>query len=322
MVYRIALYVGPASESAAPYPTLSTHLVPLDAHDPAAADPHAGALAQAGSDITVRPLVSLAELKACVALQNEVWGPEYGDSVPASLLHVVSHIGGIVAGAFSADDELIGFVFGLNGSRDGQIVHWSHALGVRETARDAGVGRMLKHFQRTELARLGIATIYWTFDPLMAKNAHLNLNRLGARVIQYIENMYGTTKSPLHHGLATDRLVVSWSTREDANAPPPRGITNIDALAHYPILSAEPRPGDAAGEIGGATSQRRAPILLLEAPADIQHAPPANPAAWQASLRTNFERALQSGYAVTALHRDAVASRSFYVLELDAEQKP
>ena len=295
--------------------------MPPDAHGPVATDPHPEALAHAGSGIIVRSLDTLDELKACVALQHEVWGKEYDDAVPASLLHVVTQIGGIVAGAFSPDDELIGFVFGISGIKNGEVVHWSHELGVRASARDAGVGRMLKQFQRTELARLGISTMFWTFDPLMAKNAHLNLNRLGARVVEYVENMYGTTGSPLHHGLATDRFVVSWSTRPDPDDRPPVARTIIDDIASYRILSAEPRPGDVASDIGGIGGivRKRERLFLLEVPADIQRTPPASRAAWQESLRTTFERALRSGYIVTRLHRDVVDSRSFYVLELGAE---
>ncbi len=295
--------------------------MPPDAHGPAATDPYSEALAHAGSGIIVRSLDTLDELKACVALQHEVWGKEYDDAVPASLLHVVSEIGGIVAGAFSLDDELIGFVFGISGIKNGEVVHWSHELGVRASARDAGVGRMLKQFQRTELARLGIATMFWTFDPLTAKNAHLNLNRLGARVVEYVENMYGTTRSPLHHGLATDRFVVSWPTHADPDDRPRVARTIIDGIAPYRIVSAEPRAGDLAGDIGGIVRKRER-LFLLEVPTDIQRTPPTSRAAWQASLRTSFERALRSGYAVTGLYRDAVDSRSFYVLELGAERQP
>jgi predicted GNAT superfamily acetyltransferase len=321
VVYRTALYVLPRSKSAASHPTLSTHHVPPDAARPAATNPHAGAVAHAGPGIVVRSLDTLDELRECVALQHEVWGKEYDDAVPASLLHVVTQIGGIVAGAFSADDELVGFVFGISGIKNGEVVHWSHELGVRASARDAGVGRMLKQFQRTELARLGISTMFWTFDPLMAKNAHLNLNRLGARVVEYVENMYGTTGSPLHHGLATDRLVVSWSTSPDTNPTPAAAQATIADIAPLPILSAEPRAGDVRGEVA-TNGKARAPVLLLEVPTDIQRTPGASRAAWQASLRASFERALGSGYIVTGLHRDAVASRSFYVLELRTENTP
>jgi predicted GNAT superfamily acetyltransferase len=171
------------------------------------------------------------------------------------------------------------------------------------------------------LAERNVARIFWTFDPLMAKNAHLNLNRLGARVEEYVENMYGTTGSPLHHGLATDRFVVSWSTHADPNESSTAAHTIVDDFARYPIVSAEPRADDVAVDIGGVVKSRE-PVFLLEVPTDIQRTPAARRAVWQKSLRTSFEHALGSGYAVTGLHRDAVASRSFYVLELSAVLKP
>jgi len=282
---------------------------------PAASEPARAAVADASTDITVRPLTTLAELKACVALQEDVWGTQYGDAVPASLLHVVSHVGGIVAGAFAPDGELIGFVFGLAGIKNGELVHWSHALGVRESARNAGVGRMLKQYQRAELARHGIATMYWTFDPLMAKNAHLNLNRLGARVVDYVENMYGTTGSPLHHGLATDRLVVCWSTAAESELPVSAARTIVAGIDHYPVLTIEPRPDDVAGDLASLSRDDGPPVILVEVPPDLQRVTPARMAAWHAALRASFQGALRAGYAVTGLFRDALASRSFYVFE-------
>ena len=69
---------------------------------------------------------------------------------------------------------------------------------------------MLKLFQRDEALGRGIRLIQWTFDPLELRNAHFNLNRLGAICREYQPNLYGVTSSPLHRGLATDRLLVEW----------------------------------------------------------------------------------------------------------------
>lgn len=289
--------------------------MPPRAARPAATETARAAVADAGTDIIVRPLTTLGELKACVALQEEVWGKQYGDAVPASLLHVVSHVGGIVAGAFAADGTLIGFVFGLAGIKNGEVVHWSHALGVRESARNAGVGRMLKQYQRAELARLGIATMYWTFDPLMAKNAHLNLNRLGARVVDYVENMYGTTGSPLHHGLATDRLVVSWTTAAESELPASAARTIVAGSDHHPVLTIEPQADDVVSELAALSRDDRPPVVLVEVPTDLQRVSPSRMATWHGALRANFRGALRAGYAVTGLFRDPLASRSFYVFE-------
>lgn len=262
-------------------------------------------------DIRVRSITSLQDFRACVDLQADVWGPDYTDCVPASVLQVATYVGGIVLGAFTNAGELAGFLFGLTGVADGELVHWSHALGVRESARNFGVGRMLKEEQRAELARRGIRKVSWSFDPLVAKNAHLNVNRLGARVVEYVPNMYGTTTSPLHYGLATDRLIVSCDTT--AAAPPDRPLT--DRL-HVPVLSLGP-DGDKV-----ALADGELPLSVwIEIPTDIRQVIAESPdaaAAWRQSVRKNFQWALAHGYEVAGFDREAVTSRSFYALEMRA----
>lgn len=259
----------------------------------------------------IRPIGSLAEYRACVALQAEVWGEEF-ESVPASVLQVATYVGGLCLGAFTPDGSLCGLVFGLSGSQDGAPMHWSHLLAVQEAARNLGVGRLLKEHQRDLLARRGIPEMRWSFDPLIAKNAHLNLNRLGARVVRYVPDMYGTTDSPLHHGLATDRLVVAWST---APVPPASRVApSIDAAAPAPVLTPEPRAGDDVLRPAGA----HPPVLWIEVPADFQRLVRRSPAAgttWHSAVRRHFLWALDNGYVVTGLHRDAFTSRAYYILE-------
>ena len=110
---------------------------------------------------------------------------------------------------------LLGFVFGLTGVERGKIVHWSDMLAVRPEARNLGLGRRLKEHQRQLVRELGASVIYWTYDPLIARNAHLNFNRLGVRLAEYVEDMYGITDSVLHGGVPTDRLVVAWPTHDE-----------------------------------------------------------------------------------------------------------
>src|SRR4051812_11260349 len=142
----------------------------------------------------VRPVATLAEYRACAALQADVWGEDF-ECVPASVLQVATYVGGICLGAFLPDGQLCGLVFGLSGTQDGKPMHWSHLLAVRESARNLGVGRLLKERQRELLASRGIPEMQWSFDPMIVKNAHLNLNRLGARVVRYVPDMYGITES-------------------------------------------------------------------------------------------------------------------------------
>lgn len=256
--------------------------------------------------LDIRPVASLDEYRACAALQAEVWGADF-ERVPASMLQVATYVGGICLGAFLPDGELCGLVFGVSGLQDGKPFHWSHLLAVRESARNLGVGRLLKERQRELLASRGIAEMRWSFDPMIVKNAHLNLNRLGARVVRYVPDMYGITESPLHHGLATDRLVVAWPT---TGAPTPREFSVKPA----PLLSAEPQQGDDVLQ----PADRTPPTVWIEVPSDFQSLLATSPRAahaWHAAVREHFLWALGHGYAVGGLHRDAVTSRSFYVLE-------
>ena len=259
------------------------------------------------ADFIVRPITTLKDFRACVDMQADVWGPTYTDSVPASLLQVATYVGGIVLGAFTSAGELTGFLFGLTGVQNGELVHWSHLLGVRDAARNLGVGRMLKDAQRAELARRGIRKMSWTFDPLVAKNAHLNLNRLGARVVEYVPDMYGTTTSPLHYGLATDRLVVTCDTSASPTVEQPATDQRL-----APVLSLEPQCDDVIMRDGETP-----PWLRIEIPTDIRQViehSPANAAAWRQSVRGYFQWALGAGYEVTGLHREPVTSRCFYSL--------
>jgi predicted GNAT superfamily acetyltransferase len=280
-----------------------------DSDDRTFLSPSAAREATSLADVTVRPLTTIDECTACVALQNEVWG--FGDEVPATLLLVTPKVGGVIAGAFAPDGSMLGFVFGISGVRDGELVHWSHMLAVREGARNLGIGRLLKEYQRAELRRLGVARMFWTFDPLVARNAHLNLNRLGARVVEYVPDMYGITDSPLHYGLATDRLIVSCSTSaQEARVP---DIPSY--IEQLPVLTPFPRSGDVRLD----ERAPRAPVVLIEIPTDlaavIAHSPDAA-ATWRVATRDHFQWALRQGYDVTALHRDSVTGRAFYVLRV------
>src|SRR5687768_15021118 len=166
-------------------------------------------------DIVVRALRSHDEYVACVRLQGDTWGEQFSDGVPASILLVGQKIGGVTAGAFAAD-ELVGFVFGLTGIRDGRLVHWSDMLAVRPEYQNHGIGQRLKQYQREAVRALGVELMHWTFDPLVARNAHLNLNRLGADASEYVVDMYGAHTGSALHATGTDRFIVSWAVAQPA----------------------------------------------------------------------------------------------------------
>ena len=119
--------------------------------------------------VTIRPLETRAEHEACVALQRDIWGQDFADVVPATILMVSQQVGGVASGAFDARGRLIGFVFGISGVRNRVTAHWSDMLAVRPEARGRGLGRRLKLHQRELLLAVGIERVYWTFDPLVAR---------------------------------------------------------------------------------------------------------------------------------------------------------
>jgi predicted GNAT superfamily acetyltransferase len=159
--------------------------------------------------ISVRKCEGIEEFQRCVALQREIWGEDDLEVEPATLFVVAEETGGQVLGAFDGE-RLVGYTLALVGFRDGTMFLHSHMTGVLAEYRDRGVGRALKLFQREEALERGIRLIVWTFDPLENRNAHFNLNRLGAIARKYLPNLYGTTTSPLHLGLPTDRLLAEW----------------------------------------------------------------------------------------------------------------
>lgn len=235
------------------------------------------------SEVVVRLLASDGDYQACLRLQRETWGEDFRELVPASILKITNRIGGIVAGAF-LDDELAGFVYGLTGLDAGRAVHWSHMLAVRPAARDHGIGRRLKEFQQATLAGRGIRVLRWSFDPLVARNAHLNLSRLGARVDRYVVDMYPPTGSRLH-SFGTDRLVVT--------------LESADEGAH---VRAAPR-------VNG-------PSVRIEIPRDIEAIAGSDPGearTWRNRTRAAFLDSFARGLAVLGFTREP-GGRCFYTL--------
>lgn len=155
--------------------------------------------------VTFRDLSGMAEFRAAEDLQRAVWGP--GDAPdPADLMMVIQAEGGLVGGAF-AEGRLLGYVFAFP-TRDPEVQH-SHRLAVLAEARGLHLGLRLKLYQRDWGLHRGIRRIRWTFDPLRAPNAALNIHRLGATANTYKRDYYGEMEG-INKGLPSDRLLVDW----------------------------------------------------------------------------------------------------------------
>ena len=253
--------------------------------------------------VTLRRLETVEEYEDAVALQDATWGAGFSDRVPAAILRVAQKVGGVSAGAFDESGRLLGFVFGLTGVRNGRLVHWSDMLAVREDSRGRHLGDRLKYYQRDLVRALGVDVMLWTFDPLVARNAHFNLNRLGAGIAEYIPNLYGSnTGSVLHGGLPTDRFVAEWDLTAPVRAPDNGATANaIGPSREAPLVNVA--SGEHVGLIDplpGATRVR------VQIPHDIElvHALGADTALeWRMSTREAFLHYLERGYRVTRFDR-------------------
>jgi predicted GNAT superfamily acetyltransferase len=176
-------------------------------------------------EIRIRAMEEAQEMGVCVELQQRIWGYAPLDTVPDQIFIVARKTGGQVMTAYDGNMP-VGFALAFAAMREGLTYLHSHMVGVIEEYQNRGVGRLLKLAQREDALERGINLIEWTFDPLQLKNAHFNIERLGAIVRHYIPNLYGRTSSPLHAGLPTDRLVAEWWVRsqrvEDVLAGGPR----------------------------------------------------------------------------------------------------
>jgi predicted GNAT superfamily acetyltransferase len=161
------------------------------------------------TDITLRDLSGMTDFFKAEALQRAVWGPDDAAD-PADLMMVIQAEGGLCAGAFRGDD-LLGYVFGFP-TRDAHVQH-SHRLAVVAQARGLGLGLRLKWYQRDWCMAQGISHVRWTYDPLRAANAALNIHRLGAQARTYFPDYYGAMAG-INKGVPSDRLLVDWSLQD------------------------------------------------------------------------------------------------------------
>jgi len=228
--------------------------------------------------IEVRTLSTGAEYAEAVDLQRRIWNFADIELLPVRLFVVANKVGGHVFGAYDGA-RMIGFLLAIPGIKRG--VHGylhSHMLGVLAEYRDRGVGRMLKLRQREDALARGIDLVEWTFDPLELKNAFFNMERLGAIVRRYVENQYGTTSSPLHGGLPTDRCTAEWWVASD----------RVSAI------------------LAGGGPDRAAVEERIEVPSDIAELRKRDPKCAreiQRGVAAQFHRHLDGGLAVIGFER-------------------
>jgi len=248
--------------------------------------------------VTFRELTSFDDLLACEAIEQEVWGLTERELLPASQLVAAVHAGGVVIGAFDGA-KLIGFVYGFPAHRpewQPSLGQHSHMVAVLPGYRGQGLGQRLKWLQRAWCLRRGITWMTWTFDPLQAKNAKLNLEHLGAVGFEYRVNEYGAMGGHLNAGLPSDRLLAIWQL--DAST-----VIALEQQRRPPLdFDGSWLLSDEAGEPRLHGIDPAATTVRLAIPPDITRLIAKRPELalrWRLALREALLPALSQGFQAT-----------------------
>ena len=175
------------------------------------------------NSIQVRELKSLQDQDSGRKIFDLTWAMDAGTEITPNLLQAMVHSGAYLSGAF-IENKIVGAAFAFPATNNGLHLH-SHMTAVLPEFRDKGVGYALKIDQWNWAKKHKYSHLSWTFDPLVRRNAKLNIVKLGVDISSYYPNFYGAMPDALNAGDESDRLIVSWST--DIDAPKARElITN------------------------------------------------------------------------------------------------
>jgi predicted GNAT superfamily acetyltransferase len=274
----------------------------------------------------VRDLTKYDEFLQVREVQQQIWGFTLGEGLYPPMLKTAAENGGTIIGAFDGA-KMIGFLFGFLGLHtDRQLKLCSQTMGILPEYRNKGVAATLKWAQRERMLANEIDLITWTYDPLEAPNARLNLHTLGGAAHVYKQNIYGENFGALGKGLPSDRFLVEWWIKSDW------------VQQRHDRVQLEPIGVDSpiANACTGVTGDRRitaidlsleAPIVRVEIPNDLQAIKKANmPLAlnWRTRTRELFEAYFARGYEAIDFVRagevwgPARATHNWYVLQRGA----
>ena len=172
------------------------------------------------NSIQVRELDNLQDQDFGRKIFDITWSMDAGTEITPNLLQAMVHSGSYLSGAF-IDEKIVGAAFAFPATNGGLHLH-SHMTAVLPEFRDKGVGYALKIDQWNWAKKKNYSHLSWTFDPLVRRNAKLNIAKLGVDISAYHPNFYGGMPDALNAGDESDRLMVSWRT--DVDAPKAREL--------------------------------------------------------------------------------------------------
>ncbi len=234
--------------------------------------------AQQRSGVTVRTVHELADLEATRAIFDITWPMAGGGSnLPSNLFRALVHAGAYACAAYDGA-ALVGATVAFIGRHDGQVILHSHMAAVREDYRNRSIGTAMKSHQRLWALTNDIEVISWTFDPLVRRNARLNMLKLGAEVRGYERNFYGRMDDDYEFVDESDRVFAWWVVDSER--------ANLAAM------------GKLTPQIPGRGTR------VIEIPEDIVALRATDLDAslgWRQRVRAQMEAALADGYRVSGL---------------------
>lgn len=161
--------------------------------------------------VTIRDCLTTEDFQQCIELERTVWNDADIGIMPIRLYMISKACNAPTIGAFESTGRLVGFVHTMIALMDNHPVYHSHLAAVVENLRHQDIGFRMKLAQREHAIRSGVSLILWTFDPLQSRNAHLNINKLGAIIRRYEANYYGEGLSTVFDsGVPSDRVFAEW----------------------------------------------------------------------------------------------------------------
>lgn len=288
------------------------------------------------TNIKIKALRTLSEMRQAVDLQRIYWGNDVESLVPAHMLFTIASYGGHVLAAMDGD-MMVGVLIGLLGTNIEEshrpamanLLIASKRMVVLPDYRGGGIGYRLKLAQREFAVKQGVRLVTWTFDPLRAPNAYLNLRKLGGVCQKYQTDHYGSDDAS---GLAvygfSDRLHLDWwvtnrrvEERINGSRPDMKLPQYLDANAAI-INPTRYQEGERFVQPSTRLTEPDGAFALIEIPlnfSDMISTDPDLTRAWQMHIRDVFTTLMRGGYIVTDFLRDVHEGRDrgFYLMSYD-----
>jgi predicted GNAT superfamily acetyltransferase len=248
------------------------------------------------SDVVIRECVSVEDFQQCIELERAVWKDDDIGVMPIRLYMISKACKAPTIGAFDDKNKLVGFVHTSLALMSKNVVYHSHLAAVVEGLRHKDIGRRMKLAQREHAIEAGVPLVIWTFDPLQSRNAHLNINKLGAIIRRYEVNYYGEGLSSVFGaGVPSDRVFAEWWVSS----------AEVEAVL--------------AGKQPEVSSRDESVVIPYDIDA-VSARSSADHLNWRLRVREEFTACLGRGLITRGFERDERSAQSRYVFGPDEEQ--